>query len=138
MELYWACFQLIYQIQQRSRCAIHTTGTYLGYMSEDKYTRLRTALRSKYLNNAARNGEAFSNSCVLMSLSDLKYIAHRKLVEGQYDLRCFYILDYQGMERVTESTNMCRNKLQTVHRDKPHAKCLALEWLRPKQVQQIR
>ena len=37
-------------------------------LTEDKYTRLRTALRSEYLNNAARNGEAFSNSCVLMSL----------------------------------------------------------------------
>ena len=60
-------FRLIYQIQRRSRCEVHMTGTYLGYiiirlsdqfslqmkLTEDKYTRLRIALRSLYLDNAA-------------------------------------------------------------------------------------
>ena len=51
-------FRLIYQIQRRSRCEVHMTSTYLGYiiirlsdqfslqmkLTKDKYTRLRIAL----------------------------------------------------------------------------------------------
>ena len=68
------------------------------------YKALRESMFSKYRKESVESGVKFVEGAPIMTSRDLSYICRKCLMDQNFEIRCFFLMDKFGVGRCTEKT----------------------------------